>query len=413
MPEPIPHTDDATAYVLGTLGARERRRFERRLKKSSELRKVVRVLEMGSIGLALTAPRREPPAKLWEGIQSAVTHECEKQDRAAGRAWLRSAVGIAACAVVGWLAYTLWHPRASSSSPTLAAGSVAAGSATNAAAAALARAISQMPAASNIASNPPRERRARRPSESATLRERVGDLESQVAHLEQTVTQQQAMPADFNRLTFLSIGPEGANGTTSGQMISPSPELQRALLLGVARQLGWMPPSPEPPPSVLPPPAPTPLNPNPPATQNEPGVEFVDLPPVEATSSEGQTASAQAQTSFLPATSEESSFQNTKSIPVFWSPTNLVFAINSSVAPAGTEAVSFYSGYAGSSSVFRGSVPLGSGATVVTMPFSQLRAWDNSGLLQASPGTVTFSYTSGGPVANLRIIVADPPPSSP
>src|SRR4026209_889489 len=138
MPEPIPYADDATAYVLGTLGARERRRFEGRLKKSTELQKMVRVLEMGSIGLALTAPRREPPAKLWEGIQAAVTHECEKQDRAAGRPWLRSAVGIAACALVGWLAYTRFHPRVSSSSSSFAAGSAGAGSATNSAAPALA-----------------------------------------------------------------------------------------------------------------------------------------------------------------------------------------------------------------------------------------------------------------------------------
>jgi hypothetical protein len=413
MPEPIPYADDATAYVLGTLGARERRRFEGRLKRSSELQKVVRVLEMGSIGLALAAPRREPPAKLWEGIQAAVTHECEKQNRAAGRAWLRSAVGIAACAVVGWLAYTLWHPRALSSSPSLAGGRAAAGSATNSAAPALARAVSQTPAASNLASNPPRERRARRPSESATLRERVGDLENQVAHLEQTVMQQQALPADFNRLTFLSIGPEGANGTTSGQIIAPSPELQRALLLGVARQLGWMPPSPASPSSVPPPPAPTPLNPNPPAAQNEPSVEFVDLPPVDPPSSESQTASLQTQSSSPAATSEASGLQSAASIPGFVSGTNLVFAINSSVVPAGTETVSFFSGYAGSAPVFRGSVPLGSGATVVTMPFFQLRAWDNSGLSQASPGTVTFSYTSGGPAASLRLIVSDPPPGSP
>ena len=100
MAEPIPHADDAAAYVLGTLGARDRRRFEARLKKSPELQKVVRLLEAGSIGLALAAPRREPPIRLWAGIQTAVTHECEKRRRSAKRIWLHSAAGIAACTVM-------------------------------------------------------------------------------------------------------------------------------------------------------------------------------------------------------------------------------------------------------------------------------------------------------------------------
>src|SRR6188508_1484439 len=119
MAEPIPHADDAAAYVLGTLGWRDRRRFEARLKKSPELRKVVRLLETGSIGLAMAAPHREPPIRLWAGIQTAVTHECEKRGRSASRKWLRNVAGIAACAVVGWFAYTSWNHRASTAGPTI------------------------------------------------------------------------------------------------------------------------------------------------------------------------------------------------------------------------------------------------------------------------------------------------------
>ena len=119
MAEPIPHVDDAAAYVLGTLGARDRRRFEARLKKSPELQRAVRLLEAGSIGLAMAAPRREPPIRLWAGIQTAVTHECEKRGRSASRKWLRNVAGIAACAIVGWFAYTSWNHRASSASPTI------------------------------------------------------------------------------------------------------------------------------------------------------------------------------------------------------------------------------------------------------------------------------------------------------
>src|SRR5688572_18987469 len=111
MAEPMTNADDAAAYVLGTLGARERRRFEARLKKSPELRTMVRSLEIGSIGLAMAAPRREPPVRIWDGIQAAVIHECEKHDRTRKRMWVRSGVGIAACAVVGWFAFTFWTHR--------------------------------------------------------------------------------------------------------------------------------------------------------------------------------------------------------------------------------------------------------------------------------------------------------------
>ena len=416
MAEPLPHADEATAYVLGTLGARDRRRFEARLRKSPELRKVVRLLETGSIGLAMAAPHREPPIRLWAGIQAAVTHECEKRGRSVRRKWLRNVAGIAACAIVGWFAYTNWNHRASSASPTIVSDFVET-QVTDSAAPVLARAISQ---ASNLVSQPPRERRALRPGENATLRERVGDLENQVAHLAQTVTQQ-AAPPDLNRLTFVNIVPEGSDGAASSQIAPASPELRRALLLGVARQLGWMPP---PQPSALPPPtlAPStppftqPADPNPPAPQNDAGVDFVDLPPVEAPSPEATTASVTPPSP--PATttttaSEESNARNASSIPAFVSGTNLVFAVDSSVVPIGTEAISFYSGNAGGPTAFRGTVTIGNNPTVVAMPIFQVRAWDNSGVLQSPPGRFTFGSASDGSLFHVRIFYADPPPSSP
>ena len=417
MVEPVPHADDAAAYVLGTLGTRDRRRFEARLKKSAELQKAVRLLESGSIALALAAPRREPPIRLRAGIQAAVTHECEKRGRSARRKWLRNVAGIAACALIGWFGYTSWNHRASSAKPTIVGVSDAVETHfTNSAAPVLARATSQ---ASNSVSQPARERRALRPGEDATLRERVGDLENQVAHLAQTVTLQ-AAPPDLNRLTFVNIVPEGSDGTASPQIAAASPELRRALLLGVARQLGWMPP---PQPSALPPPtlAPStppftqPADPNPPAPQNDAGVDFVDLPPVEAPSPEATTASVTPPSP--PATtttaSEESNSRNASSIPAFVSGTNLVFAVDSSVVPIGTEAISFYSGNAGGPTAFRGTVTIGNNPTVVAMPIFQVRAWDNSGVLQSPPGRFTFGSASDGSLFHVRIFYADPPPSSP
>jgi hypothetical protein len=432
MVEPIPNADDATAYVLGTLGARDRRRFEAHLKKSLELQKVVRLLEAGSIGLAMAAPRREPPIRLWAGIQTAVSHECEKRGRSARRKWLRNVAAIAACAIVGWFAYTSWNHRASSASPTIVGVSdvvVTPGKVTDSAPPVLAQATSQ---ATNLVSQPPRERRALRPGENATLRERVGDLENQVAHLAQTVTQQQTIPPALNRLTFVDIVPEGSDHAVSPQITTASPELRRALLLGVARQLGWMPPSPTPPQaSTLAPPSPAPSTqppePLPPAPQTEAGVDFVDLPPPPVESPSTETTVASAQTPSSPPTttataatttaSEESPSRNASSIPAFVSGTNMVFAYH---PPVGTETVSFYSGTVGGPVSFRGTIPVGNNPTVVTMPFFQLRAWEppaTSGNysvgLYTGPGRILFNSASEGSATFIRITLPESLSSNP
>ena len=423
MPEPMTNADDAAAYVLGTLGARERRRFEARLKKSPELRTMVRSLEIGSIGLAMAAPRREPPVRIWDGIQAAVIHECEKHDRTKKRIWLRGAAGIAACAVVGWFAFTFWSDRTPSVATDVVADS---GAGTVGAAAKTPEPViagSHKPNTKPLA-EPRREIRSSEPVESGSLRERLGDLENQVAHLAQTVTQQQASAAaDFNQLTFLNVLPEGSDGHI--QIGAPSPELRRALLLGVARQLGWQPTTPPPaapPQSPAPPSTPPPSpqfadanppasQPNPPATQNEPTVDFVDLPPVETPSPESQTASVDTQTSSPAETSAESSSSN--SIPAFVSGTNLVFAIGPSVLPVGTETVSFYSGNAGGQTVFRGTLLIGNNATVVTMPIFQMRTWDSGTPLQGSPGVIRFNSVSAGSVTHFNFILPSSGSSSP
>ncbi|MCI0745117.1 MAG: hypothetical protein L0Y58_06910 [Verrucomicrobia subdivision 3 bacterium] len=433
MPDRIADVDDATAYVLGTLRARQRRRFEARLRKSPELQSMVRLLETGSIGLAMAAPRREPPARLWEGIQAAIHHECEKRERAVRRKWLQAAVGIAACAVTGWFAYSLWDQRPLPPKSNLVAGNdlaIAAAGDMNVPSPLLVDTTPQTPRTSNAASEPPDERRGPRPTEGRTLRRRVGDLESEIAHPAQSVAQQQDPPADFNRVTFLEIVPEPGDATIAGQITPPSPELRRALLLGVARQLGWA-PAPTAPPAFPPPPIPAstasasspapsqPQEPSPPAAQNESRVDFVDLPPVDPPSPESQTASVPAASSLsaaTPALSRESSTpRNTTSIPAYTSGTNLVFAINSSVVPIGTQAVMFYSGNGGGPVVYRGTVAVGVSPTVVTMPFVQLRAftWNNSAPPQAFPGTVTLNTISQGSIAHFQFFVPNSPASSP
>lgn len=74
----------ASAYVLGTLSARARRRVVRRMKTDPSLEQMVHAWEARLLPLALRLPPVTPPLKNWKAIESRIG--------AAGveRHWLRS-----------------------------------------------------------------------------------------------------------------------------------------------------------------------------------------------------------------------------------------------------------------------------------------------------------------------------------
>ncbi len=243
MPELHLLEDDATLYVLGRLTEAERGEFEVRLAESAELRTLVRALEEGAVAAAMASPRRRVPKQVWEGIEEAVTEDARPRvlDFARWFGWLRNGWAVAAACLVGWLLYAVWPERAGS--PGVAPAPLASevnvqtdGTLMDSARTETVRAVQSAAAA---------ERRslqidllaARR--ESGALRMQNAELAKQVTHLSQVMAQQQALLAESSRLKFFQLSPPDAAGVVATNA-KPSPELQRALLLAMARELGWL-----------------------------------------------------------------------------------------------------------------------------------------------------------------------------
>jgi hypothetical protein len=107
--------DEAARYVLGEMDAAERCAFEAQLKRSAELRALVRELEAGGVVAALACPPHQPPPELWQRIERAMTQESRDVVVIAPEPrihWLPYAWAAAACLVAGlllgaWLMHNL------------------------------------------------------------------------------------------------------------------------------------------------------------------------------------------------------------------------------------------------------------------------------------------------------------------
>jgi len=62
----------AAEYVLGTMSAHARRRFEINLKENPALRRAVAEWEKRLMPLALTLPEVDPPSRVWQVIESRI-----------------------------------------------------------------------------------------------------------------------------------------------------------------------------------------------------------------------------------------------------------------------------------------------------------------------------------------------------
>src|SRR5206468_11553871 len=68
----------------------------------------------------------------------------------------------------------------------------------------------------------------------------IAELTNQLSHLSQEVTEQQSLLSEPSRLKFFQLTPASADGTDA--TVAPvSTNLQRALFLAMARELGWVP----------------------------------------------------------------------------------------------------------------------------------------------------------------------------
>jgi hypothetical protein len=436
MAESPPYADEATLYVLGLLGRRERRNFEARLKNSSELRALVRALETGAVALTMATPRRDPPTRVWEGIQTAIAQEAEKRVIASVFAspWIRAALAIAACAIFGCFVHVLWFngSPAADTPPQVAvhqSGKNIGHVGQNPPAPERQRAVPESATARQPSGEPHASVRVPLPNESATVHQKIAELASQVAYLSQALTQQQVLPPGFSRVTFFNFDAAGSDGVAA-HAPTPSPELRRALLLALARQWGWL-PSLEHNQNQQPSQATRATQEhgtqgaqqqrseqrNVPAAQIESGIAFVELAPVSSDQPDPQTLSTQ------PSVSEPSSPESStlsapsetsvpSSIPGFVSGPDLVLAFDSSVLPTGTDRLTF-STFENGRAVSQNGVWLGSTPTVVSMPLQtrvlagvngantvtlQVRAWNSTGSFTPNEalqrgGSVVFTYT--------------------
>jgi cell division protein FtsB len=382
--------DDATLYVLDQLTETERDEFEVRLAESAELRALVRELEEGAVAAAMAAPRRRVPKQVWEQIEKTITRETRPPvlDITLWFGWLRNGWAVAAACLVGWLLYAHWPDRAGS---------------TGVAPAPLASEFNVQPDGTLMESartetvrvTPPTrnaadvERRSLQRDllatrrENGALRMRNTELAKQVTHLSQALTQQQALLAESSRLKFFQLAPP-ADVDTGVTNAIPSPELQRALFLAMARELGWLQ---------------LPATTQPGLTQtNLGGVDFVDLQP--GTNTMSAPINLQSLMETEPASTPESPMLASDSgnaIPGFVSSTNVVLAFEPSTSTPTGSALNFWTHDSSQSFQLLGSTVLEGNPLVVTF----------SAGVPNSVG-MNFTITPGSAVGTFNVIGQSP-----
>jgi hypothetical protein len=349
MPDLHPLEDEAAPYVLGTLTPAERRAFEEHLAQSPQLRALVRELEEGAVALSLAALQRKAPPQGWAGIEKAIARET-KRPPAIPVFWFTGWQAGWAAAVVcltGWLlTCVLWtsQPGRKNAPPSMAAEvqtpapAVRPSPATNLG--------ETTPAAANAAEALQSSLQAKT-REAVALRQQVAELQSRVVVLRQTLTQAQALLSEPNRLKFMQLLPAAGGGQSAIATLSPA--LQRAMFLALGRELGWLPPAGD-------------------ASDGDGSapVDYVDLRPGAGT--ETNPGLTPPETSALNSQTPDSAALTNASaaaIPAFMSGTNMIVALDSTFAPAGSQ-VTFSTG----SDSPLGTAIMGTNALVVTIPLS-------------------------------------------
>ncbi|HWF19101.1 MAG TPA: hypothetical protein VG754_07530 [Verrucomicrobiae bacterium] len=390
MPDHDPLGDEAAQYVLDGLSQAERAGFETRMAHSAELRAQVRELEDGMAALALAAPRRKPPAKLWGQIEKELAREsgwrkavCELRHD-----WWRNGWAAAAACLVGWALYAFYvnEMRPSTRAPMeiSEASATQRGTSTNSA-----------PMEKNAAIHPPSRTAPTNLARSdaalvqvQSLRKEIADLKTQVAQMSLSLAQQQAMLGESNRLKFLKLTPASADDSTTISQLSPA--LQRAIFIAMARELGWLPPE------------------NPPTSEesgvvrlpstNQWNVDFVDLRP-GANNPSSNPLSPKTESplvSSAPASAPPTAASPT--IPAFISGDNLIMAIDSTTVAKGSS-LTFSTGATPDTQQIQGTTTLGDNPMVVTMPINDYIANQPNGVTV----NIISTSTSGSSVLQFNV----------
>ncbi len=392
MPE-LDLAEEATRYLLGELSPEERSRFEAHLAESAELRALVRQLEEGALALSMAAPRHEPPRRTWERIEKAIERETTPR---AGLAelWMRfwrNGWAVAAAAVIGWALYALYAHQ--SPVPSVPVGPVAAGNQPRSHTVAVQPAPRSAPEPGQPASAEKAilpQLLSAKTQEIAVLHWRLAEQTNRLAQLARALDHQQALLTEPGRVKFLQLTP---NSVAATNLAPVSKELQRALFLAMARELGWAAPGTTAPDGEAQAAGST-------GATNQAPVDFVDLR--SATNPLAESSPAPVSAPVSPGSAADSTLQaaagSSASVPGFVSGTNAVLAFDSSVVPSGTS-LSFWTAASGGQYQSLGTTTVGNNPVVVTVPFS---ANDPNGssltIMSASPGGLSnvFQFSTPG-----------------
>ena len=372
MPENISPEDQAALYVLGGLSAGELRDFKSRLAESAVLRALVRELQDGAVALALTAPKKLPPQKVWHRIEKTIARE----NRAARltplfpRAWWRNGWAAAAACLAGWLLYAFWpgRPAVTVTPPIAAIENHLPGETTPALAAPSKALAASHPTSADT--DDTRQLLQAGAHEIGDLRAQIAALQTRVMHLSQSITQDQALLGESSRLKFVQLTPV-SSGDSPPPTVPLSPELQRALALAMARELGWAQSTET---SAI---ETNGAEIHSPVTTIS-NVDFVDLRP----GTNGYSPSFQSQPQPQPQTQQQSQanaqMPDTQTqppppdtphipIPAFISGQSLMMAIDSSIAAKGSQ-LSFSVNTPDQGETFLGTATVGDNPLVITVP---------------------------------------------
>jgi len=365
MPElPLPE-EEATRYLLDELSPGERRLFETRLEQSAELRALVGELEEAAVALSKASPQKRAPREVWTRIEQTLAEEAGSR-RPVQRfwaGWWRNGWAAAAACLLGWLLYAWWADRPASPTSTPAPVAVATNPQPRIATAP--QITMPNPAHQAQAENTPTFKLLQsRTQELGTLSWQLLQLTNRIAALSQTLTQQQALLSEASRLKFFQLASPA--GPTAASTAPVSTNLQRALVLAMARELGWTPPAT--PASAQKPAAADQAQANPATSTatNQAGVDFVDLRPANTNTTDQPISPPRGDPGTV-ATSDLTSSSN--AVPGFISGTNAILAFDTSIAPSGSMLTFWNTSFYGHSQSL-GSAMLGDNPLVVSVPFS-------------------------------------------
>jgi len=206
--------ETASLYVLDLLAAEERRDFERRLAHDPALRGLVREFQNTLDALVLAPKTRPAPLRVWGHIAAEVKAREARIIRfpASMPRWLKQLLAAAACLALGALLHA-WLSPPPPKLPRVATGDqptdtpetlLAESPAPTTAPATIAKPVLPVPQVIPPAPSAPAPTTSTE-IEAARLRERVQILASQVAALNQVLTQRQTLPSGVSRLHVLRL----------------------------------------------------------------------------------------------------------------------------------------------------------------------------------------------------------------